>query len=67
MKDLITFVLKYLPYLITASKSVPQITSFIAGLKEIFSRKKLWTKEQEEQFDAETEALRSDPYWKVND
>lgn len=67
MTAIIAFVIKYLPYLITASNSVPQIISFIAGLREIFSRDKSWTPEQEAEFDALVESKRSDPYWKIED
>lgn len=67
MTALIPFIIKYLPYLITASQSVPQIITFIAGLREIFSRDKSWTPEQESEFDALVESKRSDPYWKIED
>ena len=59
--------MKYLPILVQAAGSIPEITGFISGLKNIFKRNKIWTPEEEAQFDAETEALRNDPAWQVND
>lgn len=67
MAALIPLVLKYLPVLIQASQSIPQITTFIAGLHSILQRDRSWSEEQEAEFDAQTEAMRSDPAWKVTD
>jgi hypothetical protein len=67
MAALIPLILKFLPYLIQASESIPQITTFLASLHDIFKRDKSWTAEQEQEFDAQTEALRSDPAWNVID
>jgi hypothetical protein len=67
MAAIIPIILKYLPYLIQASQSIPEITGFIASLQAIFKRDKSWTPEQEAEFDAQTEAMRSDPAWQVND
>jgi hypothetical protein len=67
MAAIIPIIIKYLPYLIQASQSIPEITGFIASLQAIFKRDKTWTPEQEADFDAQTEAMRSDPAWQVND
>lgn len=67
MMALIPLVLKYLPVLIQASQSIPAITTFIAGLHDILKRDKSWTPEQEAEFDAQTEAMRNDPAWQIND
>lgn len=67
MAAIIPIILKYLPYLIQASQSIPEITGFIANLQAIFKRDKSWTPDQEAEFDAQTEAMRSDPAWQVND
>lgn len=67
MTSIIALVIKYLPVLISASKSIPEITGFIAALQAIFKRDKIWTPEQETEFDAQTEAMRDDPAWKVTD
>jgi hypothetical protein len=67
MTSIIALVLKYLPVLIQASQSIPEITGFIASLQAIFKRDKSWTPEQEAEFDAQTEAMRSDPAWQVLD
>lgn len=56
--------LKYLPYLIQASSSIPEIITFISNIHAIFQRTKMWTPEQEKEFDDSVEALKSDPYWK---
>ena len=63
MNAIIALVLKYIPYLVQAAGSIPEITGFISGLRNIFSRNKVWTSEQEAAFDASVEELRSDPAW----
>lgn len=67
MTAILALVLKYLPVLVQAAGSIPEITGFISGLQAIFKRSKVWTPEEEVQFDAQTVALRSDPAWRVND
>jgi len=67
MTAILALVLKYLPILVQAAGSIPEITSFISGLRQIFARTAIWTPEAEAKFDAETETLRDDPYWKIND
>lgn len=67
MTAILALVLKYLPYLVQAAGSIPEITGFIASLQGIFKRNKVWTPEQEAEFDASVETLRSDPAWQVND
>lgn len=63
MTAIVGLVLKYLPYLIQASQSIPEITGFISSIRNIFKRDKVWTPEQEKEFDDSIEALKSDPYW----
>ena len=67
MGAIIAIVLQFLPYLVDAGKSVPQIITFISELRAIFARTKAWTPEQEKAFDDSVEALRADPYWKSTD
>jgi len=67
MTAILGLVMKYLPALVQASASVPEIMGFLSNLKAIFKRDKVWTPEQEAEFDAQTEAMRSDPAWQVND
>ena len=67
MTAILGLVLKYLPYLVQASQSIPEITGFIGALRNVFKREKVWTPDQEKQFDAEVEALRNDPYWTPED
>ena len=67
MTSIIALVMKYLPYLVQASQSIPEITAFVASLQAIFKRDKIWTPEQEAAFDAQTEAMKSDPAWQVID
>ncbi len=67
MGAIIPIVLRYLPYLIQASKSIPEITTFISNIHTIFKRSAVWTEDQEAEFDAQTEAMRSDPAWTVVD
>jgi hypothetical protein len=65
MTAIIAIILQYLPYIVEASKSIPQLVTFIAELRAIFARTKAWTPEQEAAFDASIEPLRNLPYWKV--
>ena len=65
MTAILALVIKFLPVLVQAVGSYPQIVEFIAGLRDIFKRDKIWTDEQEAEFDAQTEALRNDPAWKI--
>ena len=67
MSAILALVMKYLPILVQAAGSIPEITGFIAGLKGIFARQKTWTPEEEAEFDAQTAALRNDPAWQIND
>ncbi len=67
MTAILALVLKYIPYLVQAAGSIPEITGFISSLRDIFKREKTWTPEQEAAFDASVEALRSDPYWTSHD
>lgn len=64
MSSIVSIVIKYLPYLVQASKSVPEIVTFIANIRAIFARTKTWTPEQEKAFDDSLEDLKNDPYWK---
>jgi len=67
MNEVLQLVFKYLPYLITASKSVPQVIGFISEIKAIFKRDKVWTPEEEAAFDEKVAHLKDDPAWVVND
>lgn len=67
MTAILALVLKFLPYLVQAATSIPQLTEFLAQLKLIFKRDKIWTPEQAAQFDAETVALRNDPAFQIID
>ena len=67
MNALVALLLKYIPYLIQASLSVPQIIDFVNEMKQIFTRDKIWTPEEEAAFDAKVESHTQDPAWQVND
>ena len=67
MLAILPIILQFLPYLVKASESVPQLIEFIAKLRAIFARDKSWTPEQEAAFDASIEELRNDPAFKVTD
>lgn len=67
MTAILALVLKFLPYLVEGAKAVPQLVTFVSQLREIFARDKVWTPEQEAEFDARIEALRDDPAWQVKD
>jgi hypothetical protein len=67
MTAILPLILKFLPYLVQASQSIPEIVTFISELRTIFSRTDIWTPQAKAQFDAETQVLRSDPNFQVID
>lgn len=67
MTAIVALLLKYIPYLIQASSSVPQVIEFVNEMKQIFTREKIWTPEEEAAFDAKVESHTSDPAWQIND
>ncbi len=67
MTAIVALILQFLPYLVTAAADIPQLITFLAGLRDIFSRTNVWTADQAAQFDAATEAMRNDPAWTVTD
>ncbi len=67
MSAIIALAIKFLPLLTQLATSTPELIGFIKGLHDIFKRTKSWTPQQEQEFDAQTEALRSDPAWQVID
>ena len=67
MTAILALVLKFAPYLVQAAQSVPQLVSFIAELRAIFARDKVWTPEQEAEFDQSVQDLRFDTAWTPED
>jgi hypothetical protein len=67
MNAIVALLLKYIPYLIQASLSVPQLIEFVNQMKQIFTREKIWTPEEEAAFDAKVESHTDDPAWKITD
>jgi hypothetical protein len=68
MGSVITLIIKYLPYLVDAAKSTPQLITLIAELRRIFSRTKPWTPEVAAAFDASLDdEIRNDPAWQIRD
>ncbi len=64
---IIAIVIKYLPYLVEASKDVPQLITFVSQLRAIFSRTKPWTPALAAEFDAKVETVTSKPEWQITD
>lgn len=64
MTALIPLFIKFLPYLVQAAASVPEITTFIASFHKHLSQSTAWTPAEQDAFDQETADLKSDPYWK---
>lgn len=67
MTAILALVLKFLPYLVDAAKTIPQIIDFVSELRTIFARTKTWTPEAEKAFDDSLEAMRSDPDFQSQD
>lgn len=67
MMALIPIILKFLPYIVDAGKTIPQLITFLSEIRKVASRDKLWTPEQEATFDAKVESVTSSPAWQLKD
>lgn len=64
MKTVIDLFLKYLPQLVQAGKSIPDITKYVGELKETLKQDAEWTPQIEADFLAKVENVTSAPHWK---
>ena len=67
MTAILALIIQFLPYLVQAAKTIPEIVDFVQQLRTIFARTTTWTPEAEAAFDASLETMRSDPAWKSQD
>jgi hypothetical protein len=63
----IALFLQYLPQLIQAAKSVPDVVDYIKKTHEHLKQSEEWTEEQEAQFDRHLEEVTSQPWWQPED
>lgn len=64
MTEIIALFIKYLPVLVKAAGTVPEIVSFIRRTQEILKQSKEWTPAEQAKFDADVEAITSQEHWK---
>lgn len=68
MNKIYELILKYLPFLVQASASVPEIIAFVHEMRDIFKRENVWTEDEERAFDAKLEDVtKNDPAWQRRD
>lgn len=63
MGTIISLFLNYLPILVNAAKSAPEIVTYIKETKAELSQTAEWTPEQEALFDRHVEEVTSQPWW----
>lgn len=63
MIKLTEFVEKYLPLLLKAVATMPELMSYVERMREYYSQTTEWTPEQEAAFDARVEAVTSKEHW----
>lgn len=64
MKAIIDLFLRYLPQLVQAGKSIPDIRAFIEETKETLKQDTEWTPAIEAEFLRKVETVTSAPHWK---
>ena len=66
MGALIPIFLQYLPSLIKAAQSVPEIIGFIKRTQDTLRQSKEWTAAEQAQFDKDVESVMSKPHWQTD-
>ena len=64
MTALIGIIISYLPTLIKAAKSVPDVMEFIKKVQSHLKQTNEWTANQEEEFNKRLEEVTSQEHWK---
>ena len=64
MGALIGIIVSYLPALLQAAKSVPDVLEFVKKVQSHLKQTKEWTEAQEREFDARLEEVTSKPHWR---
>lgn len=60
---IIGIIVEYLPVLMKAVKSVPEVMDFVKRVQEHLKQTKEWSAEQEAEFDRRLEEVTSKPHW----
>lgn len=64
MSEIISLFMTYLPVLVKAAGTVPEIIAFIHRTQAILKQSEEWTPEQQAAFDAQVEEITSQEQWK---
>lgn len=67
MTAIISLFMTYLPVLVKAASTVPEIIGFILRTQEILKQDKEWTADQQAQFDKDVETITSQEHWKTDE
>lgn len=67
MTAIISLFMAYLPVLVKAAGTVPEIIGFIRRTQEILKQDKEWTVDQQVEFDKHVEELTSQEHWKTDE
>jgi hypothetical protein len=67
MGILISTFLEYLPILVKAAKSVPEIVGFIQRTQKTLSEDAEWTAADQARFDAQVESITSQEHWRTDE
>lgn len=63
MTALIGIIVTWLPTILKAAQSVPEIVNFVKAVQSHLKQTKEWTPEQEAEFDKRLEEVTSQPHW----
>lgn len=63
MIALIPIFLQYLPQLVKAAQSIPELIGYIQRTKATLSTTGEWTPEQQAEYDKHVEEITSQPHW----
>lgn len=63
MGAIIGIIVQFLPYLIKAGQSVPEVIDFVKHVQEHLKQTKEWTPEQEAEFNSRLEAVTGKAHW----
>lgn len=67
MTAIISLFMTYLPVLVKAAGTVPEIIGFIRRTQEILKQDSEWTVEQQMKFDEQVESITSQEHWKTDE
>lgn len=64
---IVAIFLQYLPQLVQAAKTIPEIIGFIQRTKATLETTEEWTAAEQAAYDREVETITSQPHWKSDE